>query len=74
MWWLNWLQLYWAASWRRTFARAGVALLQRERAQGLVEYSLLLLMIAVVCVAIITLMGQNLSQLWYQKIIDAWPS
>jgi hypothetical protein len=74
MWWLTWLYLQGTAVLRRAIARVAAAPLSREHAQGLVEYSLLLLMIAVVCIAVITLMGKNLSQLWYQKIIDAWPS
>jgi len=42
--------------------------------QGLVEYSLLLALIALVVIGIVAVMGQTVSGLWYQRIIDSWPS
>lgn len=42
--------------------------------QGLVEYSLLLALIALVVIGIISVMGNTVSSLWYQRIIDSWPS
>ena len=42
--------------------------------QGLVEYSLLLALLVLVVIGIITLMGNTVSTLWYQRIIDSWPS
>jgi hypothetical protein len=57
----------WIAAWLFV-ARA------RVPAQGLVEYSLLLLLIVVVCIAIVTMLGQTVSEAWYQKILDTFPS
>jgi Flp pilus assembly pilin Flp len=48
-------------------------LFAHARAQGLVEYALILVMIVVVCIVVVTLLGQNVSEAWYQKILDAWP-
>ena len=47
----------------RTAARPG---------QGLVEYALILVLIAVTCIGILTLMGVNLSTIWYTKIIGSF--
>lgn len=47
--------------------------LARSPAQGLVEYSLILVLIMIVCVAILTAVGRSTSELWYQRIIDAMP-
>lgn len=46
----------------------------RSPAQGLVEYSLILALIMVVCVVIIGTVGQTTSELWYQKVLDAFPA
>lgn len=40
--------------------------------QGLVEYGLVLVLIMVVCVAILSVTGQTLSQVWYQKLLPAF--
>src|SRR5215831_15486468 len=48
-------------------------LLTRRPAQGLVEYGLILVLIMVVCVAILTAVGQTLSNVWYTKLIPAFP-
>ena len=45
---------------------------QRRPGQGLVEYGLILVMIMVVCISILTLVGKNVSELWYGKIIGAF--
>ena len=45
---------------------------QKERAQGMVEYALLILLIALVVILAVTLMGSDLSGL-YSRIVDAWP-
>lgn len=50
------------------WAKANVA------GQGLVEYGLILVMIMVVCVAILTVLGQTLSESWYDRLVTAWPS
>lgn len=42
--------------------------------QGLVEYGLILVLIAVVCIGILTTVGTTVSGLWYQRIIDSLPS
>jgi pilus assembly protein Flp/PilA len=47
-----------------------VQLLARHRGQGLVEYGLILTLITVVVVGIMTLLGQTVSGLWYQRIVD----
>lgn len=46
----------------------------RVPAQGLVEYSLILVLIMVVCVAILTMTGQTVSEAWYQRILDSMPT
>jgi hypothetical protein len=50
-----------------------VELFAHARAQGLVEYGLILLMIAVVCIVVVTLIGGDVSDVWYQKIVSSWP-
>ncbi|NNJ12669.1 Flp family type IVb pilin [Chloroflexales bacterium ZM16-3] len=42
--------------------------------QGLVEYGLILVLIMVVCVAIIGMVGNTISQVWYEKLIGGFPS
>jgi Flp pilus assembly pilin Flp len=44
------------------------------RGQGLVEYALILVVIMVVCVGILTLIGQSVSGVWYQSVVNspAW--
>ena len=44
----------------------------RQTGQGLVEYGLILVLIMVVCVAVLTLVGQTLSSVWYNKLIPAF--
>jgi Flp pilus assembly pilin Flp len=46
--------------------------LARQPGQGLVEYGLILVLIMVVCVAILTMVGQTLSSVWYTKLIPAF--
>jgi hypothetical protein len=72
MWWLVWLRMCGAAA-RRLRPQIGVALFIHTRAQGLVEYGLILVMIMVVCIVVVTLIGQDVSKVWYQKIVDSWP-
>lgn len=45
----------------------------RTAGQGLVEYSLLLVLIAITVVGILTMVGGTVSAVWYQKIVDAMP-
>jgi pilus assembly protein Flp/PilA len=44
----------------------------RERGQGLVEYALIILLVALVLILIVTLLGTQISQL-YSKIVTSWP-
>jgi hypothetical protein len=71
--WLIWLRRYAAAAHRRLTPQISGVPFAHARAQGLVEYALILVMIVVVCIVVVTLMGQNVSEVWYQKILDAWP-
>jgi hypothetical protein len=71
--WLAWLQSNSVAERRWMRPRMDVALLAHARAQGLVEYGLILLMIMVVCIVVVTLIGQDVSDAWYQKIVSSWP-
>ncbi|GIV97893.1 MAG: hypothetical protein KatS3mg057_2550 [Herpetosiphonaceae bacterium] len=41
--------------------------------QGLVEYALLLAFMVIVVIGIVTLIGQNVSEVWYQKAVDQFP-
>jgi pilus assembly protein Flp/PilA len=45
----------------------------RERGQGLVEYALIILLVALVLILIVTLLGTQISQL-YSEIVTSWPS
>ncbi len=56
----------------RTVTRETDLLAARHPGQGLVEYGLILVLIMVVCVAILTLVGKNVSELWYGKIVSGW--
>jgi hypothetical protein len=70
--WLDWLRRRGTAA-RRLTRQLGGALFAQAPAQGLVEYALILLMVVIVCVVVVTLIGQDVSQVWYQKIVNAWP-
>lgn len=48
--------------------------LARSPAQGLVEYGLILVLIAVTCIGILSVVGKTVSGLWYQRIIDTFPT
>ncbi|NJN16447.1 MAG: Flp family type IVb pilin [Oscillochloris sp.] len=45
----------------------------RVAGQGLVEYGLILVLIMVVCVGILTVSGQTISEVWYNQIIQRLP-
>lgn len=62
-----------AAALRRWMDAARSALYAVATGQGLVEYGLILVLIMVVCVAIIGLVGQTISQVWYDKLITGFP-
>ncbi|MCS6938779.1 MAG: hypothetical protein RMJ55_01845 [Roseiflexaceae bacterium] len=58
----------------RMAARVQTWRLTQAEGQGLVEYSLLLALIVLVVIGIVSVMGNTVSGLWYQRIIDRWPS
>ncbi|PDW04943.1 Flp family type IVb pilin [Candidatus Viridilinea mediisalina] len=45
----------------------------RAPAQGLTEYGLVLVLIAITAVGILTLVGRTLSEVWYEGLVDALP-
>ncbi len=45
---------------------------QREKGQGLVEYALLLLLIALIVLIALTVFGQTVSGL-YSQVVSSWP-
>ncbi|GIV98686.1 hypothetical protein [Roseiflexus sp.] len=55
-------------------ARVQAWRLLHAEGQGLVEYSLLLALIVLVVIGIVSVMGNTVSGLWYQRIIERWPS
>jgi Flp pilus assembly pilin Flp len=59
---------------QRATAWAQTRFLTHNPAQGLVEYGLILVLIMVVCVGILTVVGQTISNVWYTKLINGWPS
>jgi len=44
----------------------------RERGQGMVEYALIILLVALVLILIVTLLGTQISKL-YSQIVTSWP-
>ena len=44
----------------------------RQRGQGLVEYALIILLVALVLILLVTLLGTQVSQL-YSRIVTNWP-
>ena len=62
------------AATQRTAAWAYTIRTRCSPGQGLVEYGLILVLIMVVCVGILTLVGQTISNVWYTKLIAGWPS
>jgi Flp pilus assembly pilin Flp len=49
-------------------SEAGFSFKRRAAAQGLVEYALLVMLIALIIIAILTLVGQTLCTAWYEEI------
>lgn len=47
--------------------------LQQEEGQGLVEYALILLLAVIVVVAVLTLLGPQIADM-YQLVMDQWPT
>ena len=72
--WLAPLRSALVASVQQATAWARRMLITRSHAQGLVEYGLILVLIMVVCVGILTLVGQTISNVWYTKLINGLPS
>ena len=46
--------------------------LQREEGQGLVEYALILVLIAIVVITVLVLFGDPLAD-WYRLIVNMFP-
>jgi|GEM_PF-1303831 Flp pilus assembly pilin Flp len=51
--------------------RAWASLRLATPGQGLVEYGLILVLIMVVCVGILTMTGNIISEVWYSKLVPA---
>jgi hypothetical protein len=62
-----------AAILRRRLSMMHAAIYAGAPGQGLVEYGLILVLIMVVCVGIVSLLGNTLSQVWYDKLINGFP-
>lgn len=58
---------------RRPAARVHVLWLTHRDGQGLVEYSLLLALLVLVVIGILSIVGNTISGVWYQRILDSWP-
>jgi hypothetical protein len=50
-------------------SEAGFSFKRRAAAQGLVEYALLVMLVALIIIAILTLVGQTLCTKWYQELL-----
>lgn len=61
-----------AAAMRRHARALSMRLVARSHGQGLVEYGLILVLIMVVCVGILTIVGQTVSGVWYDQIVGAF--
>lgn len=59
--------LYW-----RMLAWLHAAAISRRPAQGLVEYGMILVLIMVLCVAILSIIGKNVSEAWYEPVTKAF--
>jgi len=42
----------------------------REKGQGMVEYALIIVLVAVILILVIAFLGTQLSDLWYSKIVS----
>ena len=47
-------------------------LFQKESGQGLLEYALILSLVAIVIIIAVTVFGESLLE-FYNQVIDAWP-
>ncbi len=45
---------------------------KREQGQAMMEYALLIVLLALVCIFMVTVMGDVVSGM-YSKILEAWP-
>jgi Flp pilus assembly pilin Flp len=61
------------AALRRWLNLAHASIYAGASGQGLVEYGLILVLIMVVCVGILSQVGNTVSSVWYDKIIDSFP-
>ncbi len=69
--WLDWIVSILMKKTRRMIYRMRPYVFICSPAQGLVEYGLILVLIAVACVAILTIMGQSINDVWYSRVIPA---
>lgn len=47
---------------------------ERRHGQGLVEYAMIIALIATLCVGILSAVGITVQDVWYNKILEAFPS
>lgn len=59
-------------AWRSHWWRATMSRFRREEGQGLVEYGLILLFVALVVLIALTVFGQTVSGL-YSQVVSSWP-
>jgi Flp pilus assembly pilin Flp len=46
---------------------------RREEGQTLVEYAMLIMLIALVVIGVVTVLGETLRDVYYQVIVDEFP-
>lgn len=46
---------------------------RKERGQGLLEYGLAIVLVAVIIIVVLVAFGERIAEL-YQQFIDAWPA
>jgi Flp pilus assembly pilin Flp len=63
---------HYAAAIHQRVRNAALHMFAPVSGQGLVEYGLILVLIMVVCVGILTMVGQTISTVWYDQILQAF--
>ena len=59
--------------WRSEERGWNMLFLLREEGQGLVEYGMILVLVAIAVVAVLLLLGPTIAD-WYRTFMDEWPS